>query len=69
MIPLISKWIFKKIKPDEDIKPAVFIMIVLLVIFIGELIGVSAIVGAFIAGLALSRCKWLPDREPVLQKK
>lgn len=53
-VPRMGKWVFNKIHPRDDARVTFFLVTVLSVVLIGELVGVSVIVGAFIAGMALS---------------
>lgn len=53
-IPLISRWFFKK--QEDAIAQYIYVLgVVFLSAFLAELAGVEAIIGAFLAGLALNR--------------
>lgn len=53
--PKISRWFFKHIKRDRPVHYLFVLFMVSLAAFIAELIGVEAIIGAFVAGLALNK--------------
>ena len=69
LIPYISDKIFRHLTPKDDSSLTIFLMVVLLVVFVGELLGVNVIVGAFIAGVALVRSKIVKKECHLLQKK
>ncbi|TDW96049.1 cation:proton antiporter [Dinghuibacter silviterrae] len=53
--PWLGRWFFKKIK-DDKVTHFIFVFaLVFLAAFLAELAGVDAIIGAFLAGLALNR--------------
>lgn len=68
-IPILSKFIFKKLHPKDDVRLSFYLFIVLFVVFIGELIGVNIIVGAFVAGMSIVRCKAIHANEKILHQK
>jgi len=53
--PLIGRWFFKKIKDDKTSHFIFVLAMVFLAGFLAELAGVEAIIGAFLAGLALNQ--------------
>lgn len=53
--PKIARWFFKHIKRDRPVHYLFLLFMVCVSSFIAELIGVEAIIGAFIAGLALNK--------------
>lgn len=67
--PRLSKAWFKHFHPDDDARFTLFFATVLLVVLLGELVGVSVIVGAFIAGMALTSVKEIHAQKQVLFKK
>jgi Kef-type K+ transport system membrane component KefB len=69
LIPPLSDKIFHRLTPKDDSSLTLFLMVVLLVVFVGELLGVNVIVGAFIAGVALVRSKIVNKEGHLLQKK
>lgn len=69
LLPIVARRMFTKLHPNDDARITFFLASVLVVIFIGELIGVSLIVGAFIAGMAIVRVKTFHDEEHILHKK
>lgn len=54
VFPLIGRWFFKKV--DDKISQYIFVLVMIyLAAMLAELAGVEAIIGAFLAGLALNR--------------
>jgi Kef-type K+ transport system membrane component KefB len=68
-VPAVGQRIFKYIPPNDDTRLTLFLVSVLAVVFFGELIGVSVIVGAFIAGMAIFRIETFHDHGRILHKK
>lgn len=69
LIPMAARTVFAHLKPNDDARITCFLAGVLIVVFAGELIGVSLIVGAFIAGMALVGVKAFHDDGWILHKK
>lgn len=69
LIPAAAERIFSRLHPNDDARITAFLAGVLIVIFIGELIGVSLIVGAFVAGMALASVPTFHENGRILQKK
>lgn len=69
LVPVAAKRIFARLHPHDDTRLTVFLAGVLIVVFIGELIGVSVIVGAFIAGMAVVRVPAFHDQGRILHRK
>jgi Kef-type K+ transport system membrane component KefB len=69
LVPMAAKWIFARLHPYDDTRLTFFLAGVLIVVFIGELIGVSVIVGAFIAGMAVVRVPAFHDQGRILHRK
>jgi Kef-type K+ transport system membrane component KefB len=69
LVPLAARSIFSRLHPDDDARLTIFLSGVLAVVFVGELIGVSIIVGAFIAGMAVVRAATFHDQGHILHKK
>jgi Kef-type K+ transport system membrane component KefB len=64
--PLLGRWFFKKIK-DDKVTHFIFVFaLVFLAAFLAELAGVDAIIGAFLAGLALNRL--IPGTSPLMSR-
>jgi Kef-type K+ transport system membrane component KefB len=53
--PFIGRWFFKKIKDDRTTHFVFVLAMVFLASYLAELAGVEAIIGAFLAGLALNQ--------------
>ncbi len=69
LVPVAARSIFGRLHPDDDTRLTFFLSGVLAVVFLGELIGVSIIVGAFVAGMAIVRAPTFHDRGRILHKK
>jgi Kef-type K+ transport system membrane component KefB len=69
LIPAIWKRILTAFNPRDDVHVTFFLLAVLIVVTLGELIGVNLIVGAFIAGLAIVRAEGFEDRGGHLHHK
>jgi Kef-type K+ transport system membrane component KefB len=69
LVPMAAKWILMRLHPYDDTRLTFFLVGVLIVVFIGELIGVSVIVGAFIAGMAVVRVPAFHDQGRILHRK
>ncbi|KAA2240979.1 cation:proton antiporter [Chitinophaga agrisoli] len=55
IFPMVGRWFFKKIKDDKTSHFIFVLALVFLAGFLAELAGVEAIIGAFLAGLALNQ--------------
>lgn len=69
LVPAVARRILKGIDPNDDARIIFFLAGVLIVVFMGELIGVSLIVGAFIAGMSLVSVQAFHDNGRILHKK
>lgn len=64
--PVIGRWFFKKIKDDKTSHFIFVLALVFLAAFLAELAGVEAIIGAFLAGLALNQL--IPHTSPLMNR-
>jgi len=65
MFPIIGRWFFKRY--EDNISQYIFVLgMVFLGSFLAELAGVEAIIGAFLAGLALNRL--IPHTSPLMNR-
>lgn len=65
LFPIISRWFFKKY--DDSILQYIFVLgMVFLGAFLAEAAGIEAIIGAFLAGLALNRL--IPQTSPLMNR-
>lgn len=65
LFPLIGRWFFKR--SDDPISQYIFVLgMVFLAAFLAEAAGVEAIIGAFLAGLALNRL--IPHTSPLMNR-
>ena len=55
LVPRAGRLIFRSLNNGEDIIMTCFIFLILLVVLAGEFLGINLVVGAFLAGLGLSR--------------
>lgn len=62
--PLMANWFFRHIKRDRPVHYLFVLFMLCLASFMAELIGVEAIIGAFLAGLALNRS--IPGNSPLM---
>ncbi len=63
--PLIGRWFFKRF--DDSISQYIFVLgMVFLASFLAEAAGIEAIIGAFLAGLALNRL--IPHTSPLMNR-
>lgn len=69
LLPKLIRRIFRSLSPNDDSRLTSFLATLLAIVFLGELIGVSAIVSAFIAGMAIARVPELRDDHRVLHRK
>lgn len=69
LLPKITRSLLARLHPNDDARITFFLAVLLSVVFIGELIGVSAIVSAFIAGMAMVKVPELHEQSRVLHQK
>ncbi|MGK5092122.1 cation:proton antiporter [Deltaproteobacteria bacterium TL4] len=65
LFPLIGRWFFKRY--DDNISQYIFVLVILFLgAFLAELAGIEAIIGAFLAGLAMNRL--IPQTSPLMNR-
>jgi Kef-type K+ transport system membrane component KefB len=69
LIPVIAQKVFSRIHHSDDSRLTFFLVGVLAVVLIGEFIGISVIVGAFVAGMAIIRIPGFHENERILHQK
>lgn len=69
LVPKLAKHITMQVSATDDLRLTFFLVIVLAVVFVGELVGVSLIVGAFIAGMAIVQAPGFHDHGKLMFKK
>ena len=69
LMPFIARHLLSRLHPHDDARLTYFLMGVLIVVLIGEAIGVNVIVGAFIAGMAIVRVPAFHAQGGILHKK
>ena len=55
LIPRIAKWFFRKLESEKHSHYIFVLAVVLFAAFLAEIAGIEAIIGAFVAGLALNK--------------
>jgi Kef-type K+ transport system membrane component KefB/nucleotide-binding universal stress UspA family protein len=65
VFPIVGRWFFKRF--DDNISQYIFVLgMVFLAAFLAEAAGIEAIIGAFLAGLALNRL--IPHTSPLMNR-
>ena len=55
LVSLFGRWLLKLFRPGEDMLITILLFVILATVLVGEFLGINLVVGAFIAGLALSK--------------
>ncbi len=69
LLPKVTRRILVLFHPHDDARLSIFLAGLLAVVFVGELIGISAIVSAFIAGMAMVGVPAFQEQGRVLHRK
>jgi Kef-type K+ transport system membrane component KefB len=69
LVPRLGTLLLGRIQPGDETQITFFLLVVLIVVFVGELIGVSVVVGAFVAGMGLSRVRAVQHDERALHRR
>ncbi|MEW6536364.1 MAG: cation:proton antiporter [Candidatus Auribacterota bacterium] len=69
LIPIVAEKVLSRIHYTNDSRLTFFLVGVLIIVLIGELIGISVVVGAFVAGMAIIRTPSFHDHERLLHQK
>jgi Kef-type K+ transport system membrane component KefB len=69
LIPVAAQKVFARVHHSDDSRLTFFLVGVLAVVLIGEFIGISVIVGAFVAGMAIVRAPGFHDNDRILHQK
>jgi Kef-type K+ transport system membrane component KefB len=69
IVPVIGRIAFRRFHPRDDSRLTFYLVSVLGIVLIGEVVGVSVIVGAFIAGMALANIDSFNAENRLLHKK
>ena len=67
VVNFIGKWLRKIFNPGEDMLITILLLVILGTVLVGELLGINLVVGAFIAGLGLS--KVVQDQDKVVFRR
>ena len=67
VVNFIGKWLRKIFNPGEDMLITILLLVILGTVLVGELLGINLVVGAFIAGLGLS--KVVQDKDMVVFRR
>ncbi len=68
-LPEVLKRVFCWLKPDSEFRLLVFLLALLVAVTLGEFIGISIIVGAFVAGMAFVRTGGFHDGGDILHRR
>ncbi len=55
IVSKLGKWMLKSFHPSEEVLVPIVLLVIMVTVLVGEFLGINMVVGAFIAGLALSR--------------
>lgn len=66
IVPMVSKWMFRKIESEKYTNYVYVVFIVFLAGFLSEVVGLEAIIGAFLVGIALNPL--LPQTSPLMHR-
>jgi Kef-type K+ transport system membrane component KefB len=69
LLPKVMKRVLNRFHPNDDARISFFLAGLLAIVFIGELIGISIIVSAFIAGMAMVDVRAFHENGRVLHRK
>jgi Kef-type K+ transport system membrane component KefB len=69
LLPKAARRMMRRLHPNDDARLSFFLAGLLAVVFVGELIGISVIVSAFIAGMAMVGVPAFQERGRVLHRK
>ncbi len=69
IVPWIARRLTNMLARDPDLLVTFYLLVVLFVVLIGEFLGVNMIVGAFVAGLGLSRVRTMQEHGKTLFHK
>jgi Kef-type K+ transport system membrane component KefB len=68
-LPAIARRAFARLRPEGETRLLVFLLGVLAVVALGEVLGISIIVGAFVAGMAFARTPGFRDGGSILPRR
>lgn len=69
VVSKVAHWVLRRLHPNEDGIVTTFLAMVLITLLIGEFIGVNLVVGAFVAGLGMSKIVQDNKRNHLVFKK
>lgn len=69
LVPVFSRRVLSKFHPNDDARLTFFLAGLLGVVFLGELIGISVIVSAFVGGMAMVSVPAIQEHGSILHKK
>ena len=55
LLPFFWRWLSRMLPQGDDLNVTYFLLAVLVVVLLGEMLGINLIVGAFVAGMAVAR--------------
>ena len=65
-LPRVGRWFFRAVRGEGDVEFVFVLAAMLMAAFLAEVAGVEAIIGAFLAGLALNRL--VPEHGPLMNR-
>jgi Kef-type K+ transport system membrane component KefB len=68
-MPFIARKVFARLGVNDDSRLTFFLFGILLIVFIGELLGVNVVVGAFVGGMAFVRVPEMHHNDGILHRK
>jgi Kef-type K+ transport system membrane component KefB len=69
VMPMIARRVFARLGVNDDSRLTFFLLGILSIVFIGELLGVNVVVGAFIGGMAFLRVPEMHHNNGILHRK
>ncbi len=69
VMPIIARKVFARLGVNDDSRLTFFLLGILLVVFVGELLGVNVVVGAFVGGMAFVRVPEMHHNNGILHRK
>ncbi len=69
VMPMIARKVFSRLGVNDDSRLTFFLLGVLFIVFVGELLGVNVVVGAFVGGMAFVRVPEMHHNDGILHRK
>lgn len=68
LVPKAASYVLSRLQPQDDARLTFFLAGLLVVVFVGELIGISVIVSSFIGGMAIAGAPGFRERDRTLHR-